>query len=129
MRIVSKCLRRFSSIIREQLLGITGKNLGTNPFADVAFTTNPLTYSNNEWQWAYRQSALGGREQKRLMASLPHSDETDNNGKIFAHLWEYSLLGAGGEELIFYKGFQINTNTAPPSNDAETCLYGCTSVW
>ncbi len=68
------------------------KNLGTNPFADVAFTTNPLTYSNNsEWQWAYRQSALGGREQKRLLTSL-HSDETANNGKIFAHLWEYSLL-------------------------------------
>ncbi len=98
------------------------KNLGTNLFADVAFTTNPTTYSNNEWQWSYRQSALGGREQKRLLTS-PHSDETAIGGKIFAHLWEYSLLGAGGEELIFYKGFQVNTNTSAPSNDAGRRVY------
>ena len=89
---------------------------------------NTLTYTNdmrnfNEWDWGYRRGAFDAREQKRLMKS-PHGD-----GSVFAnhtetdyiHSWEYSLTGAGGEELILYKGIQTVTSiTLPAPNNTKT---------
>jgi hypothetical protein len=50
---------------------------------------------SNFWDWHYRYSPLGGREQKRLYYS-PHSDGWEG----YTHPWTYYLRGAYGEQLV-----------------------------
>jgi hypothetical protein len=52
------------------------------------------------------------REQKRLLTS-PHGDGIFANDlitKVFAHQWDYYMIGAFGEELVQYKGFQTKAD-------------------
>jgi hypothetical protein len=65
------------------------------------------SYSEGKWTWGYKYNHAGAREQKRLLTS-PHGDGSYGAGvdyKIFAHLWEYYMTGAFGEEIVQYKGF------------------------
>jgi hypothetical protein len=62
------------------------------------------------------------REQKRMLTS-PHGDGaygTGVNYKAFAHLWEYYMTGAFGEEIVQYKGFQT---VADIGQDAGRRVY------
>lgn len=54
------------------------------------------------YEWGYRYSASGGREQKRMLVS-PHGDACGSS-----HVWGYYLLGAGGEPLAVYGGRQTS---------------------
>ncbi|MBI5326537.1 MAG: RHS repeat-associated core domain-containing protein [Ignavibacteriae bacterium] len=64
------------------------------------------TYDPAKWDWRYRYSILGGREQKRLYYS-PHGDSCFG----YNHPWAYYLRGAGGEQLAVYYGRQTAADT------------------
>ena len=83
-----------------------------------------ITYADH-WDWRYRYSAVGGREQKRLYYS-PHGDSSVVNPDpgtgvdcSFSHPWEYYLRGAGGEVLAVYSGRQ----TVGPGEYSERRVY------
>ena len=83
-----------------------------------------MTYADH-WDWRYRYSAVGGREQKRLYYS-PHGDSSVVNPDpesvvdcSFSHPWEYYLRGAGGEVLAVYSGRQ----TVGPGEYSERRVY------
>ncbi len=63
------------------------------------FSATPETYD-----WRYRYSALGGREQKRLYYNT--KGDSINGGSYNYYGWTYYMLGAGGEQLAVYKGVQ-----------------------
>jgi len=75
-----------------------------------------MTYTHQIWNWNYRTGAFSVREQKRLMTS-PHGDTAHkeysySTATNYAHLWEYNMVGVGGEELIRYQGFQTASTLA-----------------
>ena len=67
------------------------------------------TLDAEKWDWRYRYSAFGTREQKRLNYS-PHGDSCD-----YLHPWVYYLQGAGGEQLAVYHGIQTSQETVQSS--------------
>ena len=67
-----------------------------------------ISFDDDKWTYGYIYNYAGVREQKRMLTS-PHGDDgygVGVNYKIFAHLWEYYMTGAFGEEIVQYKGFQ-----------------------
>jgi len=68
------------------------------------------------WDWRYRYSPLGGREQKRLYYS-PHSDGCEG----YTHPWTYYLRGAYGEQLALYYGRQ--------TQEDDTCGFSGQRVY
>ena len=68
----------------------------------------------DKWDWRYRSSPFGGREQKRLYYS-PHGDGPSGDSAE-VHQWEYYLKGAMGETLAIYDGLQYISNV----NDKST---------
>ena len=80
------------------------------------------SFSADKWTYGYKYNHAGVREQKRLLTS-PHGDDgygTFPNYKVFAHLWEYYMTGAFGEEIVQYKGFQT---AGTIENDTERRVY------
>ena len=63
-----------------------------------------MTLDSEKWDWRYRASGTGSREQKRLYYS-PHGDSTCGE-EDYSHFWAYYLLGSGGEQLAVYEGQQ-----------------------
>jgi RHS repeat-associated protein len=61
--------------------------------------------SQEIYNWNYRYSALGGREQKRLYNST--AGDSINGDRYNHYSWTYYMLGAGGEQLAVYKGVQV----------------------
>jgi RHS repeat-associated protein len=78
----------------------------------AGLTTDVDARDANKWIWGYKYNHAGVREQKRMLTS-PHGDGaygTGEEAKIFAHLWEYYMTGAFGEEIVQYKGFQTSAD-------------------
>ncbi|MCW5883601.1 MAG: hypothetical protein KIT33_01380 [Candidatus Kapabacteria bacterium] len=69
------------------------------------------SFTADKWTYGYKYNHAGVREQKRMLTS-PHGDgDIDDEGiKVFAHLWEYYMTGAFGEEIVQYKGFQTSAD-------------------
>ncbi|MBX3042736.1 MAG: hypothetical protein KF896_03375 [Ignavibacteriae bacterium] len=69
------------------------------------------SFTADKWTWGYKYNHAGVREQKRMLTS-PHGDDwyDDEGIKVFAHLWEYYMTGAFGEEIVQYKGFQTSAD-------------------
>jgi len=74
------------------------------------------------WDFRYRYSPLGGREQKRLYYS-PLGDSLCRDTSFY-HPWEYNLLGAAGEQLAFYHGRQTSdTNRTHQQGGRRVYMY------
>ncbi len=86
--------------------GLLKKFVKYDTSGDSVTSCNTVTNDTNRWDWRYRYSPLGGREQKRLY----YSPNGDSCGR--AHLWEYYLRGAYGEQLAVYKGRQTAGSTS-----------------
>ncbi|MFH1051500.1 MAG: hypothetical protein V1779_11295 [bacterium] len=89
-----------------------------NEFNDVnCVGENPvITLDAEKWDWRYRYSPLGTREQKRLYYS-PHGDSCG-----YLHPWTYYLLGAGGEQLAVYHGVQT-ADASPTDSGRRVLMY------
>jgi RHS repeat-associated protein len=70
------------------------------------------------WDWRYRYSPLGGREQKRLYYS-PHSDGCEG----YTHPWTYYLRGAYGEQLALYYGRQTQEDDTCGNTGQRVYIY------
>ncbi|ROL61954.1 hypothetical protein D9V86_03155 [Bacteroidetes/Chlorobi group bacterium ChocPot_Mid] len=89
-----------------------------NEFSNVncGGATGVMTRDTAKWDWRYRYSPFGTREQKRLYFS-PHGDSC-----TYLHPWVYYLQGAGGEQLAVYHGVQT-ADPKPMESGRRVLMY------
>ena len=77
----------------------------------------PMTLDEYKWNWMYRNSPFGGREQKRLYHS-PHGDSCD-----FSHLWTYNITGQGGALMARFEGRQTADTLCGSETGRRVYMY------
>ena len=100
------------------------KQYSKRQFLSLPYPCSPLPFTSNsqpQWDWRYRYTPLGGREQKRLLYSPSGDSACENN--IFYHPWTYYLLGAGGEQLAVYKGAQVASADTSSHTGRRVYMY------
>lgn len=65
----------------------------------TTYTQAPYNFNPTTYDWRYRYSASGEREQKRLY-------DMPSNDSVARYPWVYYLLGGGGAQLAVYHGQQ-----------------------